>query len=333
MNDLIKDILPVCYETLGPLWSSYQDVISELLSQVRSDLPPEALPEHYAVRRGKELRPLVALLCGRCLGIRVDDEPNLLVSAAAIELMHIASLLHDDVLDNARIRHGGPTVNASFSSKMAILSGDYLLGVAAQLVSEMHCSALLEMFTHTILLLTRGELLEEHYVRQPITAQTYFEITDGKTGSLFALAAMSSQLIVPLHRKEVVDALRTFGMTLGTLFQMCDDFLDYGMGSDTGKPLLQDLHAGKMTWPVIIALHDATLAKKQSPWISIWLRYLSRPSKELEHTIVDWVHTEVNTLEYADVLPMAMEALEVLPDNIYRECLQGLLFYAIGRDK
>lgn len=331
MIDQTKDILPVCYEALGPLWSSYQDVISELLSQIRSDLPPEALPEHYVVHRGKELRPLVALLCGECLGVREDDESNLVVGAAAIELMHIASLLHDDVLDNARMRHGGPTVNVSASLKTAILAGDYLLGVAAQLVSDMHCSALLEMFTNTTLLLTRGEMLEEHYVRQPITAQTYFEITDGKTGSLFALAAMSSQLILPMHRKEVIDTLRVFGMTLGSLFQMHDDFLDYGVGTDTGKPLLQDLRAGKMTWPIIIALHEATLSKRESPWVSIWLRYLETHSKSLERLIVNWVHNQVEASEYADVLSMATKSLEVLPDNIYRECLAGLLFYAVNR--
>lgn len=333
-KDILTDIFPLCYDVLGPLWPMYQEVMSGLLHEVRSDLPAGVMPDSFIRRRGKELRPLLALLCAKCCGLQEDDIARVLAVASAVQLVHMSSLLQDDVIDAGTVRHSVPTVNALRGSHQAILLADHLLAVSLQLISGMHSSALTEMYIQMLLCLSRGAMCEEHYVGQPITVSTYFDMVNDKTSELFSFAASSCQLLLPMHSKELVDALRGFGMSFGTLFQMTDDYLDYGIGSHhIGKPLLQDLRSGKMTWPMIVALHSTTLERKQSPWVNKWLQYVSTHDASLECEIVRWVRSENSPCDFADVVDVALTMLEVLPDVPARDCLQALLLYVVEREE
>jgi octaprenyl-diphosphate synthase len=242
-------------------------VASRFDAQLHSDLPPVAkLVRHVEQYRGKMLRPTLALAAGMAAHPQVNSvEPAALIAdahitvAAVCEMVHMATLVHDDVLDEADTRRRGLTVNRLRGNEAAVILGDYLIAGAFYLCSTLSDQSTSLMVARTSLTLCAGELLQLHHREDfSLDEPTYFEIVARKTGDLIAAAAE----LGAKHSgagEHVQRSLGEFGRKLGVAFQIQDDLLDLtGQASVVGKPVLQDLGKGKLTLPVIHHLRHAS---------------------------------------------------------------------------
>lgn len=217
---------------------------------------------HHALSQpGKLLRPRLTLNAAASLGFAVEPltVDDALVTLALIpELIHTATLLHDDVLDQADTRRGQPTVSAAFGNRMAILGGDWLLARASQLLAKLEHPGLVALYAEVLAELCQGETLQHMARYQPVvpTLADYEERLYGKTGSLFAAACVAPALW-QASDEPTQKALRMYGRHLGLAFQWVDDWLDYeGDPAKTGKPVLDDLPQGLLNGPLVLALCD-----------------------------------------------------------------------------
>ncbi len=252
---------PDIAEVTHYLQSALRNVESAFDAALRSDLPPvQKLVAHLETYRGKMLRPALVILCGLAA-----DPASPLVSpahttiAAVCEMIHMATLVHDDVLDEADIRRKGATINRLHGNEAAVILGDYLISSAFRLCSTLNTQTASLLIGQTGMTLCAGELLQLHHRENlSIDEPTYFEIVKRKTGSLIAVAcklgAMQSHSDTALAGR-----FHDLGMKLGIAFQIQDDLLDLtGNQSVVGKPLRKDVELGKLTLPVIHHLAVAT---------------------------------------------------------------------------
>ena len=216
----------------------------------------DAALRYLHMRSGKQLRPIMVLLAAKmCYG--VSDKS--IQTAIAIELLHTASLAHDDVVDQSDTRRGMPSLNAKFGNKAAILVGDYLLAKTIDITAKLRNRKILNIIAQTGQALASGELMQLSLHGGQLTEQQYFDIIRNKTAALFS-ACMAAGAISAGASPGAINALRTFGLELGTAFQLKDDILDYS-DQDIGKPTLSDISDGKVTLPLIIALQRAPKAE------------------------------------------------------------------------
>jgi geranylgeranyl pyrophosphate synthase len=198
---------------------------------------------------GKRIRPTVSLLVGRIL----DAQPGKLITmAAAIELLHNATLVHDDLIDGALLRRGSPTLNSKWSPGATVLTGDLLFARAAKLAADTNSVPAIKLFALTLTRIVGGEidqLLNNNFL---LSREAYFKRIYAKTGSLFETAASTAAMISPVKQEVVVD-MANFGRKIGNAFQIIDDILDFtGEQVVVGKPLGSDLRQGLVTLPAII---------------------------------------------------------------------------------
>ena len=221
--------------------------------------------EHIRKRGGKRMRPILTLLVAKNLG-----EVNSVTQHAAVglELLHTASLVHDDVVDESSERRGQPSVNASFNNKVAVLVGDYILSTALYYVSKSRNNAIVTSLAQLGQTLSSGELLQmNNFKDDGISEEVYYKVISKKTASLFATCAQNGALSVGASEEEV-RAAYDFGLSVGMIFQIRDDIFDYFDDKEIGKPTGNDMAEGKLTLPVIYALKNSnyesmnTLARK-----------------------------------------------------------------------
>jgi len=221
--------------------------------------------EHIRKRGGKRMRPILTLLVAKNLG-----EVNSVTQHAAVglELLHTASLVHDDVVDESSERRGQPSVNASFNNKVAVLVGDYILSTALYYVSKSQNNAIVTSLAQLGQILSSGELLQmNNFKDDGISEEVYYKVISKKTASLFATCAQNGALSVGASEEEV-RAAYDFGLSVGMIFQIRDDIFDYFDDKEIGKPTGNDMAEGKLTLPVIYALKNSnyesmiTLARK-----------------------------------------------------------------------
>ena len=220
---------------------------------------------HIRQRGGKRMRPLLTLLIAKNYGEVSDVTLN---AAIGLELLHTASLVHDDVVDESAERRGQASVNASFNNKVAVLVGDYILSTALLHVSKTGDQRIVENLSQLGRTLAAGEILQLSNIQNPdFSEQVYYDVIHKKTASLFESCATLGCLSVGANDTEVEQACR-FGETLGMMFQIRDDIFDYYDSREIGKPTGNDMTEGKLTLPVLYALRTApfgamiTLAKK-----------------------------------------------------------------------
>lgn len=210
--------------------------------------------EHLKKRTGKRMRPVLVLLCARLTG-RVNDA--VLNAAAALELLHTASLVHDDVVDESDTRRGQLSVNALSGNKVAVLVGDYLLSVALQLAAKTQNTEVVGVVAQLGQTLADGELLQlANTKKQELSEASYYEVIRKKTASLFSACAQVGAILAGGSGEEV-ERMRRFGQLVGMCFQLRDDIFDFDNKADTGKPAGNDMKEGKLTLPVIHALNKA----------------------------------------------------------------------------
>ena len=207
--------------------------------------------EHIRQRGGKRMRPILTLLMAKNLG---EVHRTTQYAALGLELLHTASLVHDDVVDESGERRGQASVNAMFNNKVAVLVGDFILSSALLYVSRSGNSRIITSLAELGQTLSQGELLQlNNFSDDGISEDVYYQIIRQKTASLFARCAMNGALSVDATDEEVRDAY-DFGMAIGMIFQIRDDIFDYFDSKEIGKPTGNDMAEGKLTLPIIHAL-------------------------------------------------------------------------------
>ncbi len=223
--------------------------------------PDEFLTEiasHLILAGGKRLRPVMAMAAAVAGGGSVTDE--VVMGSVSVELVHLGSLYHDDVMDEAEMRRQVPSVNAKWGNLKAILAGDFLLARASEIAASLGVEVA-ALLARTIGRLCEGQILELRHAYDPArTVESYFASIDGKTASLFSAACRIGALVSHLDR-PTVDALTEYGTQLGLVFQIVDDLLDLtATDAELGKPAGHDLVEGVYTLPVIHTLAGRTVA-------------------------------------------------------------------------
>ena len=198
---------------------------------------------------GKRIRPTITLLAGKMLGA---EKKQLITLASAIELLHTATLVHDDLIDKSLLRRGNPTLNSKWSSSATVLTGDFLFACAAKLAAETDSLPVMKLFSQTLIAIVNGEITQ---LMNPIVEdrkKAYFERIYAKTASLFETSTCAAALISPVD-DETVTLMKTFGCKIGLAFQILDDVLDFiGSEEQIGKPIGGDIRQGIITLPILI---------------------------------------------------------------------------------
>ena len=305
-------------------------------SMQADDRIQQAVLKYIAARSGKQLRPLIVLLSAQLCNPVTDKT---LRAAVALEMLHNASLVHDDVVDSSDTRRGQPAVHTQWSNKVAILTGDYMLAKVIGLVAEVRNIRILEIVSNLGRNLSSGEMLQLHYGQSMwIDEERYLKIIDQKTAQLFqacAEAGAESAGCTPRQR----NALRQFGQLLGLCFQIKDDIFDYSDLEELGKPTMSDLRDGKVTLPLIEALRRAPqdeaaeikakgeklVAKGYSP------EEEARVLEEIKSFVLRFKGDEYAVQRMLGYKKEATEALSVFRDSAEKRSLLALLDYAINR--
>ncbi len=246
------DYLSIIKEPISADFQEFQLKFQDAL--VHSDGLLSSALAHIRQRTGKQMRPMLTLLSAKNYGEITEVTQY---AAVALELLHTASLVHDDVVDESSERRGQPSVNASYNNKVAVLVGDYILSTCLLNVSFTKNHRILYYLSQLGRTLAAGEILQLQNINsQQISEESYFQVIRQKTASLFETCSSMGALSVGASDDDVEKA-KIFGHNLGTIFQIRDDIFDYFDSSEIGKPTGNDMREGKLTLPVIYALNHS----------------------------------------------------------------------------
>ena len=286
---------------------------------------------NYIVRRkGKQMRPLFVFLSAGVSG-KIDEATYR--GASLIELLHTATLVHDDVVDDAHYRRGFFSINALWKNKIAVLVGDFLLSRGLLLSLDNNDFALLKIVSTAVREMSEGELLQMEKARKlDITEEVYYDVIRQKTASLIAACCQVGASSVGADDQEVTE-MREFGYNVGMAFQIKDDLFDYG-NYQIGKPTGIDIKEKKMTLPLIYALRNASRADQKS--IKTLIKKSSDKPKYVGE-VIDFVKS-AGGLDYAEEIMNnfyreSMQVLNNFPDSAYRQSLEQLVKFTIDRTK
>jgi octaprenyl-diphosphate synthase len=281
---------------------------------------------------GKRLRPVLHLLSAELLGYEGEQDVRF---ATAFEYVHVASLLHDDVIDAALIRRGNPTLNQQVGNTLTVLVGDYLCMKALSLAVESGDSELLELLSRCTLELVAGEALQENTAgRLDLTEDEYLSIVDLKTARLMAACCEGGAILAGEPADSELRAnVREFGLQLGMAFQLTDDILDFESDEQTlGKPVLNDLREGTLTLPAIHALREGGDRAKALLCSVLEDRSFGRVEpREVMDLIRETGGLDHARSKAAEAAVRARAALESLPDGPSRAALAQATEFAVGR--
>lgn len=287
---------------------------------------------HYIVKRkGKQMRPMFVFLTAKMCG---EVNESSYRAASLIELLHTATLVHDDVVDDANMRRGFFSINALWKNKIAVLVGDYLLSKTLLLSVEHKEFSLLGITSNAVREMSEGELLQIEKARKlDIVEEVYFDIIRKKTASLIAACCAAGAASVS-DNDSLIEKMRFFGESIGIAFQIKDDLFDYQQSKLIGKPTGIDIKEQKMTLPLIYALQHAS-SKDKKFIINTVKRHNNEPSKVAE--VIRYVN-QSGGLEYATEKMIAYQKkalaiLEDFPDCDAKTSLKALVQYVIERKK
>ncbi len=280
--------------------------------------------------KGKQIRPMLVLLSARLWG---DVNESTLRAATFIELLHNATLIHDDVVDNAKKRRGFLSVNAIWKNKIAVLAGDYLLAKGMMIALNHNDFDMLNMISETVRMMSEGEIVQMDIARRlNVTEEKYYEIIEKKTASLTAsCCAIGTASTNAPHDK--IQKMKRFGHYAGMAFQIRDDVFDYQPDNKSGKDYGNDLKEHVLTLPLIHLLDKSSpLERKKIIW---QIRHRNNDKKTRQY-IIDKVHDN-GCIKYAEdkmneFIRLAMNELQDVQDSIYKETLITLLMYCAKRD-
>ncbi len=244
-------------EEIAPHLKHYHDAYHQLAA---SEMPLVNDIGNYMMQKpGKEMRPMLMMLTALCCGMPFDSDKKHPVyrAAAAVEMLHNSSLLHDDVIDEATIRRGRDTVNARWDNKTAVLAGDYFLSRVMMAVNALQHDEVTRVVNNTVATMSIGELIQHQNIgNYAISEATYRQIIGSKTAALISASCEVGALLSSNATVEEIAAAKQFGEALGIAFQIRDDMRDYLPSDLTGKPQGNDLREHRVTMPLILALQQ-----------------------------------------------------------------------------
>jgi len=320
-------MLSTIYE---PIQEDLVKVEDRLRSVCEVDFPWLSKLLEYSLKNGgKRIRPALVLLAGKFYNY---DLSYLLPMATAIEILHTATLVHDDAIDNSLVRRGRPTINKVWGEDKAILLGDYLLAKSEELVADTQNLRVIKLFAQTIMTISSGELNQAFSAfNLEQTRQQYLQRISSKTACLISLATESGAILSQAPEKSV-EALKGYGYNLGIAFQIVDDTLDFiGTEEEMGKPVGSDLAQGTLTLPAILLLERYP---EDNPVRRLFQNEDRQRNIELAMELVR--NSSITQECYAvasDYCARACHNLSLLPDNASRRSLIKLADYVVKRRK
>ena len=294
----------------------------------------ENIINHVLSIPGKQLRPSVTIICSKIWNEKVDD--RVIKMATAVELLHIATLVHDDTVDFAETRRGEKTASNIWGPHIAVLVGDFLFATSAEYVCDTGSIRLIKQFASTISDLAKGELKEiENSNDVNIKEEDYLDVIFKKTASLFATSSMSGALLGGAEEKNI-QSLYSYGKNLGLGFQIFDDVLDFeGTENKLGKPVGNDLKNGIMTYPSIIARSkDKKIKNDIEELFNLPKKDKEISAKEIVNTIKRSGYVEESKDKAYKLIHSSIENIKsISKNNIYTDSLENLAYYSMKRDK
>ena len=314
-------------------FTSVQEQLQFVEQRIRQQAGEEHHPDlrsalaHLLAAGGKRIRPTLGLLVGNMLGA---PEEKLITLGASVELLHTATLVHDDLIDGALLRRGMPTLNARWSPAATVLTGDFLFARAAKLAAETDYLPLMKLFADTLATIVNGELTQMFSARGVIDRENYYNRIYAKTASLFEMSALAASMVAT-EDEEMRASMKSFGYEVGMAFQIVDDILDFtGDQSAVGKPIGSDLLNGLVTLPAIYYAeanpdNEDVISLPQGGW----------KDTERVQRLVDGIRqSEAIKLameEARHAVSRALESLEDAPAVPEREALQNLAKFIVDR--
>lgn len=288
----------------------------------------DRIMQYIIKRKGKQMRPMFVFLSARMFGPVTEATYR---AAALVELLHTATLVHDDVVDESFERRGFFSINALWKNKIAVLVGDYLLSKGLLLSLRNNDFEILKILSEAVQKMSEGELLQIERSRQlNLNEAVYFEIITNKTASLLA-SACGAGTWSATGDLEKTNLMKQFGEKAGVAFQIKDDLFDYG-GAKAGKPTGNDIKEKKLTLPLIYTLNNSTRARKKD---LIYILKNENRQKKMVQQVIDEVHA-AGGIDYAreQMLQYRQEALQLLqqlPENDMRNGLEQLVVFTTDR--
>ena len=318
-------------EIMAPVAEEMSEFEDRFRKSMKSKVPLLDKVTHYIIKRkGKQMRPMFIFLTAKMLG-NVNDKTY--DAATLVELLHTATLVHDDVVDDANERRGFFSVNALWKNKIAVLVGDYMLSKVLLLSIENNHPRMLEVVARAVREMSEGELLQIEKARKlDITEEVYYEVIRQKTASLISTCCEAGAISV--DRTDQEENMRLFGEYVGLAFQLKDDIFDYGEPGNIGKPTGLDIRERKMTLPLIHVLNTAP-SDVRKELVNIVKNHNENPRKVkravslvIEHGGIDYAHAKM--LEFRD---KALELTKDIPDSDAKTSIIGLVDYTTNRKK
>ncbi len=321
----------------APFVTLVQDTLQEveaLLARQADGYHPDlqAALHHLLAAGGKRIRPTVALLMGRLLGA---PHRRLVILAAALEMLHTATLVHDDLIDGALLRRGMPTLNAQWSPAATVLTGDFLFARAALLATNTESLHVMRLFTQALAVIVDGEIRQLFEGGAYTTAAQYEHRIYAKTASMFELAtAAAATLAGAAPDSPTYEQARRYGYHIGMAFQIVDDILDYqGDSRQVGKPVGNDLRNGLVTLPALIYMQHQG---QQDPDLQAVLQngglFDAQRVEQLVARIRESGALQAAAQAARQHIDTALQALQALPPGPERDALAALAHYVVDRD-
>jgi octaprenyl-diphosphate synthase len=324
--------MPVLTRIKKPVEKEMAEFEAYFDKTMRSEIPLLNIILNYILRRkGKQMRPMLVFLTAKLNGN--IGEPTF-IAATLIELLHTASLVHDDVVDDAHERRGSLSINALWNSKIAVLVGDYMLSKGLLISVEKSRFDMLEIVSDAVKSMSEGELLQIQKARkQNIKEEDYFKIIACKTAALLSACTACGARSVS-DDSDITQLMKDFGENIGIAFQIRDDVLDYEGTGLTGKTLGNDIKERKITLPLIHALEQSPSSKRKHI-LSIMKRKKKSKSEisEVISFVSDYGGIDYSELKMNQYRDKALAILDSYPDTDVKESLREFVHYTTSRKK
>ncbi len=285
--------------------------------------------QYLMPQKGKQIRPILVILGAKLCG-EVNDDTYLI--AAAYELLHSASLIHDDVIDNSMQRRNKPSLNKIFDNKTSVLVGDYLMTKSFNYIYLSHNMEQIGLLQKLSIDIIRGELLQQQYSRSIPKEEEYYSVIKNKTAALFATCLRAGALSAKATNEQL-DILYSIGENLGMCFQIKDDIFDYSANASLGKPIFNDITEGKVTLPLLYAVRFADEKEK----INV-INILNKDNVDLDDkTFIHNLVTKYKGIEYSEqrmkhYCNLALSQLDSFADTEYKSFLSAIINFTADRE-
>ena len=326
-SEAVKSLSFLCKEDL-------QSINTLILEKLDSSVPLiQEIGQYLILSGGKRLRPLLTTSCFHILNNQYLKSMNHIGLAAAVEFIHAATLLHDDVVDLSKDRRGNLTANEVWGNKTSVLVGDFLFSRSFQLMTKYGNMETLKILSDTSVVISEGEVLEiSNDKNLEMNQDTYFQVINGKTASLFSAACQVGGISGGAKDNEH-QALKSFGTNFGMAFQLIDDAIDYSSNSKTmGKNIGDDFKEGKITLPIILAYGRSNNEEKK-----FLQNVISNPKEDQKNfkltkeLLIKYKCIEDTLIRANHFADIAIDSLTIFNDNEYKEALIKLIETSIKR--